>query len=218
MPNPSSKASTSRKVPRRSEGRQNQKEVKWSDDDEVPLAKLKNKLNETAKCHQRSTSRVAVERTPTKLSNEARQSSSKNIGDGKKHFYSLVYSSDSSEGKDDDNDEVGATTLDISFHELLPTPINQTEKARPIRKKAINYRGTLVTKDLFKESKGSSAPINTGKSADSKQAKASWYCHACMEDKIADMRQCTECGKWYHEECVGLTQEDTDAFECSDCC
>ncbi|CAH1977305.1 unnamed protein product [Acanthoscelides obtectus] len=130
--NPSSKASSSRKMPRTTEGRHIQKEAKWSDEDEVPLAKLKNKLNEAAKYHQPSTSRQAAERTPSKFSNEARSSSSKNIGDGKKHFYSLVSSSDSSEGKADEVDE---TTLDTSFHELLPTPINQTEKAHPIKKK-----------------------------------------------------------------------------------
>ncbi|CAH2016609.1 unnamed protein product [Acanthoscelides obtectus] len=180
-PNASCKAASSRKVPRTIEGHHIQKEAKWSDKDEVLPAKLKNKLN--AKYHQLSTSRQAAERTPSKFCNEAHSFSSKNIEDGKKHFYSLVSSSDSSEDK---VDEVGETTLDTSFHELLPSPINQTEKAHPIRKKAINYMGTLVTKDLFKESKGSNETINTGKRADSKQVKASWYCHACMEDKIAE--------------------------------
>ncbi|CAG2060417.1 unnamed protein product [Timema podura] len=42
------------------------------------------------------------------------------------------------------------------------------------------------------------------------QMKTGWYCHGC-EARMADMRQC---GKWYHEECVGSSTEDLDAFEC----
>lgn len=41
-----------------------------------------------------------------------------------------------------------------------------------------------------------------------------WYCLACKEERIADMRQCVECHKWYHEDCVGLTKSDLDAFVC----
>lgn len=44
--------------------------------------------------------------------------------------------------------------------------------------------------------------------------QASWYCHACKMDKLADMRQCNNCCRWYHETCVGLTPDDMDPFEC----
>lgn len=39
------------------------------------------------------------------------------------------------------------------FHHLMPTPIKATEKTPTIRKKAINYRGTPVTKELFSQNK-----------------------------------------------------------------
>ena len=54
--------------------------------------------------------------------------------------------------------------------------------------------------------------------SDTKQKQVSWYCHGCEEDKMADMKQCAKCGKWYHEECVGLSADDTDTFECPDGC
>ncbi|XP_041989229.1 uncharacterized protein LOC121740558, partial [Aricia agestis] len=41
-----------------------------------------------------------------------------------------------------------------------------------------------------------------------------WFCQACEMDRVADMRQCKVCLAWYHEDCVGLTKEDTDIFIC----
>ncbi|CAH1960746.1 unnamed protein product [Acanthoscelides obtectus] len=127
------------KVPRTTEGRHIQKQAKWSDEDEVPLAKLKNKLNET-KYHQPSTSRQAAERTPSKFSNEARSSSSKNIGDGKKHFYSLVSSSDSSEDKADEIEDEETDDNEVSDGESTLTDndvVKETQEVihnRPKRK------------------------------------------------------------------------------------
>ncbi|XP_046976390.1 PHD finger protein ALFIN-LIKE 3-like [Vanessa cardui] len=43
-----------------------------------------------------------------------------------------------------------------------------------------------------------------------------WYCYACNTERLEDMRQCPLCQKWFHEECVGLTKEDTD-FACPMC-
>lgn len=45
----------------------------------------------------------------------------------------------------------------------------------------------------------------------------SWYCPACKEDRVDDMRQCPNCGVWYHEVCVGLTPADK-IFYCSGDC
>ncbi|XP_023939021.2 uncharacterized protein LOC112046570 [Bicyclus anynana] len=45
----------------------------------------------------------------------------------------------------------------------------------------------------------------------------SWYCPACDEDRVEDMRQCPTCGVWYHELCVGLTPADK-IFYCSGDC
>ncbi|XP_049881771.1 uncharacterized protein LOC126377842 [Pectinophora gossypiella] len=50
----------------------------------------------------------------------------------------------------------------------------------------------------------------------SKGEEKEWYCHACGKCKMEDMRQCTECQKWYHETCVGLTKKDL-VFICPDC-
>lgn len=47
--------------------------------------------------------------------------------------------------------------------------------------------------------------------------KPSWYCPACKEDRVDDMRQCLTCGVWYHEVCVGLTPADK-IFYCSGDC
>jgi len=43
-----------------------------------------------------------------------------------------------------------------------------------------------------------------------------WYCYGCgEEDRMADIKKC-QCGKWYHKECVGLSVEDANDFECFD--
>ncbi|KAJ8892203.1 hypothetical protein PR048_004783 [Dryococelus australis] len=36
-----------------------------------------------------------------------------------------------------------------------------------------------------------------------------------IPDRVADMRECSVCSKWYHEDCIGLTAEYLDAFECA---
>lgn len=45
-----------------------------------------------------------------------------------------------------------------------------------------------------------------------------WYCHGCEEESKGDIRQCGKRGKSssYHEECVGLSVEDADAFQYPD--
>lgn len=45
----------------------------------------------------------------------------------------------------------------------------------------------------------------------------SWYCYVCdTEDKL-DMRQCVKCHIYVHEECVGWSEEDLEAFVCPKC-
>ncbi|KAH9642692.1 hypothetical protein HF086_014389 [Spodoptera exigua] len=48
-------------------------------------------------------------------------------------------------------------------------------------------------------------------------SKPSWYCLACKEERVDDMRQCLTCGVWYHEVCVGLIPADK-IFYCSGDC
>lgn len=45
----------------------------------------------------------------------------------------------------------------------------------------------------------------------------SWYCAVCEEEYVADMRVCSNCGTWVHEECVGLTKDDKEDFFCPQC-
>ncbi|KAJ0180927.1 hypothetical protein K1T71_003012 [Dendrolimus kikuchii] len=146
------------------------------------------------------------------------------------------------------------------FQEFLATPNYAVEKTKQQRKKAINYKGQRITKDLFtqgidkktkkvkdismiqpikkqkKDLRDNYTPrdkeINTKKinkkwnKLNEKEEKMdnnkenddleAWYCHACCESEMLDMRQCTNCRKWYHEDCVGLTKADKE-FICSDC-
>ena len=37
-----------------------------------------------------------------------------------------------------------------------------------------------------------------------------WYCAVCWEDVVKDKRRCALCGLYVHEECVGITKEDTE--------
>lgn len=185
---------------------------------------------------------------------------------------------------DDFEDNVPLSTLkkDIEkspFHKQIPTPNFAVIKDKP-RRKAINYIGQKITKDLFdvakdkltKNTKKTNTSTKTKEIRDntdhlkitknknkskviiknttnkkpnknerpSKKEKvvknitkknrqtdvekkkvnsidSSWYCHGCKLDTVADMRQCKECLKWYHEDCVGLTKEDRELFMCPDC-
>ncbi|XP_046975196.1 uncharacterized protein LOC124541384 [Vanessa cardui] len=118
------------------------------------------------------------------------------------------------------------------FQTLIPTPkIFKINTSAP-RKKALNYRGQQVTKDLFATRKVSTSSIrpkgrlNTSKGRGQKSGvtrknqqslAGTWFCHACREDKVLDMRQCRICGARYHEICVGLDADDED-FECPEAC
>ncbi|KAJ0181796.1 hypothetical protein K1T71_002518 [Dendrolimus kikuchii] len=121
---------------------------------------------------------------------------------------------------DDEEDHVPLAQMRRTvFQQLMPTPAKNTEKTLTVRRKAINYRGTPVTKDLFEITKKEKKIKKTSiikDTYDTEQNDASWYCHACEEDKMKDMMPCLKCGKWYHGECVGLTVDDTDNFECPD--
>lgn len=48
-------------------------------------------------------------------------------------------------------------------------------------------------------------------------AQESWFCVACHEDFVADMRPCKLCNRWMHEECIGFTADDFDEVTCPIC-
>ncbi|XP_063895036.1 inhibitor of growth protein 2-like [Helicoverpa armigera] len=124
------------------------------------------------------------------------------------------------------------------FQELLPTPNYAVTKNKP-RRKAINYKGQRVTKDLFKEQETlkenkltkKRKPKESKKTKNEKKKRSkgdkrkrsnlsveeSWFCPACNENRVSDMRQCVKCRIWYHEECLGLTKNDKDFFYCQNC-
>lgn len=50
-----------------------------------------------------------------------------------------------------------------------------------------------------------------------KKKEENWFCSVCYEDYESDMRQCVKCKDWVHEDCVGLTIDDLEDFECPEC-
>lgn len=168
---------------------------------------------------------------------------------------------------DDSDDDIPLNELIIkssstaTFKELMPTPNFAVVKSNP-RRKALNYKGQRIVKDLFEKRQEN---INTGerwkgkggkcytvkgkgkkkipkkeyKKATKRENKKTktqnklekrninkktntdlsdlWFCHGCKLEREVDMRRCKKCLKWYHEECVGLTKDDDEAFFCPDC-
>ena len=133
-----------------------------------------------------------------------------------------------------------ALNLNISFTELLSTPNIKSRRVQ--RKKSINSRAQKLVVDLFNTdaektnaNKTTSKPRNkkghkvtnetneplpstsAGPQPKKQKVKESWYCFVCNKDEVKDMRMCNLCGKYVHEECVGLTKGDKDVFVCPQC-
>lgn len=157
------------------------------------------------------------------------------------HKLQNVNNQDSNGNSTDDSDNIPLASLQqnkslgSSFHELMPTPNYAVLKENKPRRKALNYKGQRVTRDLFKDSENKKKRLDNQRKAnkptkvkknrrkqkennDKKQGNSSdkWYCNGCHSERVEDMRQCQNCPKWYHEQCVGLTKEDV-GFICPDC-
>ncbi|CAH1364933.1 unnamed protein product [Tenebrio molitor] len=119
---------------------------------------------------------------------------------------------------EDEEEDAGSQ----SFQDLLPTPIKKTRKVTN-RRKAINSRAVVLKRTLFdkKETVDEAPKSKCSKTAKGKSKKIqkneSWFCHVCKEDAVKDMRICSACKFYVHEECVGLTKEDNELFICPDC-
>jgi hypothetical protein len=95
-------------------------------------------------------------------------------------------------------------TLHQSFQELLPTHLNKVpDKKKKTRRKALNYKAQNVTTNLFNQEEPTCSRSQS-------KPRESWCCSVCQRDEQKDMRICVRCLTYYHEECVGLTVDDTD--------
>ena len=114
---------------------------------------------------------------------------------------------------------------DISFTEMLETPYKEQVK-KTNRKKAINSKALVVKRDVFnnekiKKQQNREAEKNRNKNSVqtklTRKNKDSWYCKLCHKDEQKDMRLCTVCFVYVHEECAGLAKNDKIKFVCPDC-
>ncbi|KAL3272599.1 hypothetical protein HHI36_014069 [Cryptolaemus montrouzieri] len=78
-------------------------------------------------------------------------------------------------------------------------------------KKNSNHLSPDIDKNVLNTSP---YPSTSKQSAKKQAATESWFCVACQSDDQKDMRMCVNCNTWYHEECVGLEEDDTENFEC----
>lgn len=109
-----------------------------------------------------------------------------------------------------------------TFHSILPTPEGKLKKITSTpRRKAINHKAQTLCRDLFSDKNEENIPLSSRSSKKNveKQPEVteSWMCSICHEDFEADMRRCTSCNLWAHEECIGYTAEDNEDFVCWDC-
>lgn len=97
---------------------------------------------------------------------------------------------------------------------------NQNKKVkmailRNFTKKTSNCRATnklqSVTKNLFSK-EGTELLIN--QPSTSYPSDESWYCALCDTEDQLDMRLCSTSLKYYHEICLGLSEDHTKEFKC----
>ncbi|KAK9886274.1 hypothetical protein WA026_015785 [Henosepilachna vigintioctopunctata] len=107
---------------------------------------------------------------------------------------------------DEKNNKPGPSNASQQKMKNKPGSSTVTSQKRKQYSAKINKSASVKSKVSKQEGKGHS-----------KKSKNGWYCYVCEEDRIADMRLCFLCLTYVHEECVGLTKEDTDKFVCSRC-
>lgn len=172
-----------------------------------------------ASCSYTDNSHPVISRPLKKVTFRNSSSSSESSGS-----YS---SNESSDDNMDDDDlhvehptreaEIAGHKVNQSFTEMLKTPDKVSSNCK-IRKRAINSRAVLVKKNVFLErEKIERKPPKTAKTTRQNYNNESWYCNVCNTDAIMDMRRCSVCSQYVHEECVGLTKEDKEIFICPNC-
>lgn len=141
--------------------------------------------------------------------------------------YTTEESSDDDMDTGEDNNP-GSSKLNQSFSEFLETPDKVSTETKN-KRKAINSRALIVKKAVFankNDVKSKNKQTNKKQKTSLKKANNNpkaikngekWFCKLCKEDKVLDMRICSVCLEYVHEECVGLTKKDKAAFICPDC-
>lgn len=121
------------------------------------------------------------------------------------------------------NSKAQTVTKDLFFAASEKTPkgkqpLKQQENAQKIKgknkDKHENNRNQQEKQDRI-----INKPTQTLDKKNKKKNKSSesWFCFICNEDRQTDMRLCLACERYVHEECVGLTEDDKDAFKCPNC-
>lgn len=110
-----------------------------------------------------------------------------------------------------DTNEKATTSKAMATHKSARTPkVTSTPKAMPTPKATPTLNGTTKSKTT------TSKPM-TKKNPKEKADEQDWYCAVCQMHEISDMRLCSVCRQYVHEDCVGLTKENKDIFVCPLC-
>ncbi|KAF5295547.1 hypothetical protein FQR65_LT10410 [Abscondita terminalis] len=129
-----------------------------------------------------------------------------------------LYSSEEEEEELEPKDKIPLANLKSKetkspFQELMPTPNFAVIKNKP-RRKAINYKGQRITKDLFsnreKTKENEKSKIQKKKGLKPKIENMKKTLRAAS-DKGKVNKTKTKC---YHEECIELTNKDKEIFYC----
>ncbi|KAJ8930788.1 hypothetical protein NQ314_016365 [Rhamnusium bicolor] len=161
------------------------------------------------------------------LQKKRRDTNSGDSSSDSDYYFSLHDESSDDLNYEEETAQDATSDHNISFIDMLITPDKAVTNVKRLRKPAINSRAQVITIDLFrrkdKNKTTSKANINrraaTSKTATPKTKimKESWFCKLCREDRPVDMRLCSKCLDYVHEECVGLTKKDKiPMFLCPD--
>ncbi|CAH1998137.1 unnamed protein product [Acanthoscelides obtectus] len=182
----------------------------YDSSDHIPLSKLKQHNNNiesktelnvvcSTTLNESYTSLCQMLKTPEKTSSPKTAPRAKAINSLAQALTKSMFT--------DKNNMSGPSNAPKQKIEDIPGPFKVAYQKRKYSAKRNNSEA-VTPKKVSKQSRGK---------GQSEKSKDSWYCYVCNEDRIADMRICFLCETYVHEDCVGLTKEDTDKFVCTRC-
>ncbi|CAH1998289.1 unnamed protein product [Acanthoscelides obtectus] len=182
----------------------------YDSSDHIPLSKLKQHNNNiesntelnvvcSTTLNETYTSLCQMLKTPEKTSSPKTAPRAKAINSLAQALTKSMFT--------DKNNMSGPSNAPKQKIENIPGPFKVAYQKRKYSAKRNNSEA-VTPKKVSKQSRGK---------GQSERSKDSWYCYVCNEDRIADMRICFLCETYVHEDCVGLTKEDTDKFVCTRC-